>query len=169
MGRPDEHSTSIRIRTELKPGDIGTIIYLHGTLYAKEHGWDYTFDGYVAEAMAKFVLSYNPARERLWVAEKDRQIVGSIAIVGCSASEAQLRWFLVHPDCRGLGLGHRLLDEALQFCRECGYQSVFLWTVSILKAATHLYQLAGFRKTEEKTHPIWGQMITEERYELRLE
>ena len=34
---------AVTLRTELKPGDVGTIIYLHGTIYAHEYGFDPTF------------------------------------------------------------------------------------------------------------------------------
>jgi N-acetylglutamate synthase-like GNAT family acetyltransferase len=158
----------IHLRTNLKPGDIGQVIYLHGTLYAQEYHWDHTFEGYVAEGLARFALSYEPHRDRLWIAELDGQIVGCVAIVGLSESEAQLRWFLVHPACRGQGLGRQLLREALHFCREHGFKSISLWTVSGLHAAAHLYQSAGFDKTEEKTHQIWGHLLTEEKYCLSL-
>lgn len=155
-------------RSNLQPGDIGYITYLHATLYAKEYGWDYTFEGYVAESLARFALSFDAHKDRLWVAEMDGQIVGSIGVVSESNSEAQLRWFLVHPAMRGRGLGRDLLDNALQFCRDCGLKSVFLWTVSDLKAAAHLYQSTGFHRTEQKTHQIWGKTLTEERYDLYL-
>jgi len=156
------------IRSNLRPGDIGYIIYLHGVLYAKEYGWDYTFEGYVAQSLATFALSSDASKDSLWIAEMDGQIVGSIGVVGNSNSEAQLRWLLVHPAQRGSGLGRVLLNKALQFCRDRKFKSVFLWTVSDLKVAAHLYQSAGFRKIEEKTHRIWGKTLTEERYDLFL-
>lgn len=159
---------NIAIRSELRPGDIGAIIHLHGTLYAQEYGWDYTFEGYVAEAMARFALEFDPATHGWWIAESDGQIVGAIAIVGVDAVTAQLRWFIVHPEQRGSGLGRALLQHAVQFCADKRFEQVFLWTVSVLHAAAHLYTSAGFRPTEQRTHLIWGQQLTEVRYDLAL-
>jgi len=159
---------AITLRTDLRSGDIGQIVQVHGTLYAQEYHWDTTFEGYVAESLARFALSNNPNKDRLWIAEAEGQIAGCIGIVGHSNTEAQLRWFLVLAAYRGQGLGRRLIDESVQFCRERGFKSVFLWTTSDLKAAAHLYQSTGFQKTEEQTHQIWGKMITEERYDLQL-
>jgi len=156
------------IRHYLEPGDIGYLIYLHGILYARECGYDQNFEAYVANGLAEFVQSFNPDKDRIWVAEIDDQIVGSIAIAGASRLEAQLRWFLVHPDYRRLGLGRELMKEALLFCKERKYKTIFLWTTSELSVARHLYISVGFRKTEEKTHKIWGKEVTEERYDLHL-
>lgn len=161
-------TTHARIRSGLQPGDIGYIIYLHGTLYAQEYGWDHTFEGYVAEGMAKFALSYNEEKDNIWIAEADGQIVGAIAIVGVDAATAQLRWFIVHPGQRGHGLGRALLQRALRFCADKRFEHVFLWTVSELTTAAHLYTSVGFRPTERHTHAIWGKLLTEVRYDLAL-
>lgn len=165
---PETNQEPLHIRSSLQSGDVGWIIYLHGIAYGKEHGFDYTFDGYVAEGLARFALSFDASKDGLWIAEMGEKIVGFIAIVGQSELEAQLRWFIVHPSQRGHGLGRLLLDKALQFCRERKFRTVFLWTVSDLEAAAHLYQSMGFRKTEEKTRQIWGKTLTEQKYELAL-
>lgn len=159
-------SKNWRMRHYIESGDIGYLTYLHGILYAREYGYDQTFEAYVANGLAEFIQSFNPDKDRLWLAEMNGEIIGSIAVVGLSRVEAQLRWFLVHPDYRGLGLGKELMKEALQFCQERKYRTVFLWTTSELSVASHLYTRFGFRKTEHKTHEIWGKRVVEERYEL---
>jgi ribosomal protein S18 acetylase RimI-like enzyme len=156
----------VTLRTDVRPGDVATIVQMHGTIYAREYGFDETFSAYVDRPLTQFAIAPSP-RDRLWIAERDRQIVGSIAIVGGESSEAQLRWFLVDPSLRGLGLGRRLMHEAIAFAAECRYESVFLWTVSALTAAAHLYRAAGFAKVEEKPGH-WGVDVIEEKYVLRL-
>jgi N-acetylglutamate synthase-like GNAT family acetyltransferase len=157
----------ITIRSTLRPGDIGYVTYLHGTLYAAEYGWDHTFEAYVAGPLAEFGKSRND-RERIWIVEKDEKVAGSIAIVGASTDEAQLRWLLLHPDLRGQGIGRILMDDAISFCRESHYSRVFLWTESALTAAASLYASSDFQLTEENTHELWGSVVTEQRYDLIL-
>jgi GNAT superfamily N-acetyltransferase len=155
------------LRHDLRPGDLGWIVYLHGTIYAREHGFDSTFEAYVAGPLAEFVRSRGD-RERLWIAETGKQIVGCIAIVAASDQEAQLRWFLVEPSARGTGLGKLLLQEAIAFCKQRGYRLVFLWTVAALTAAARLYTSAGFEKIEERPGRCWGVEVIEQRYALRF-
>jgi GNAT superfamily N-acetyltransferase len=158
----------MQIRTNFKPGDVGYVIYLHGVLYAKEYGLDRTFEGDVAARMGEFARSFDNTRDFFAVAEIQERIVGSIAINGHPDQTAQLRWFLLHPSARGVGLGKKLIAEALNFCRERGFRSVNLWTISELKTAAHLYRSVGFKLTEEKPIEIWGGVRTEQRYELTL-
>jgi ribosomal protein S18 acetylase RimI-like enzyme len=159
---------AITVRTTLVPGDLGSLVRLHGVVYAREYGFDPTFEAYVAGPLAEFVCSRTD-RDRLWIAERGDSMVGCIAIVGTSAKEAQLRWFLVDPSARGLGLGTSLLREAVAFSKRCGYRSVFLWTVSALTAAGRLYRSFGFEKVEEKVAQQWGVRVVEEKYVLALD
>jgi len=164
----DRSLKDVKVRYDLQPGDIGNIVYLHAVVYAKEYGFDHSFEGYVAAGLAEFAQSFNPNKDRLWIAEIEGKIIGSIGVYGRSESEAQLRWFLVHQRYRGLGLGKSLFQEALQFCKNCEFKTIFLWTFKGLDAANYLYKSAGFKKTEEITHEIWGQTLTEERYDLKI-
>ena len=157
-----------RVRHRLGPGDAGSLTALHGVLYAREYGYDRTFEAYVAAGLAEFVRRFRPDRDRLWLAEAGGRVVGSIAIVGRARKSAQLRWFLVDPAHRGRGLGTRLMRAALRFCRDRGYRRVLLWTTSELEEASRLYVRFGFVRTAVKTHTVWGKRVTEERYDLDL-
>jgi ribosomal protein S18 acetylase RimI-like enzyme len=167
MGPASPAAGTITLRTTLRPGDLGTVVHLHGILYAREYGFDPTFEAYVAGPLSDFVRAADP-RSRLWLAEQGERIVGCVAVVAASSQVAQLRWFLVDPSARGTGLGKRLLREALAFCESREYMSIVLWTERSLTAAAHLYRAAGFRKVEEKPGRVWGKDVVEEKYELTL-
>lgn len=160
-------SQEVMIRHDLRPGDLGRVVLQHGELYAREYGFDHRFEAYVAETLAEFALGFRPDRDRLWLAELDGELVGSVGILGREDGWAQLRWFLVHPSARGRGLGTRLVRECLDFCCAAGCRAVFLWTVDPLVEAARIYERAGFRLTEEKPPAqLWGQTLREQRYDL---
>ncbi len=151
------------IRESIEPGDTGSIILMHGELYAREYGFDHTFEAYVAVPLSEFVLRNDP-REKIWIVEDEGKVAGSIAICKGSETEAQLRWFIIHPSIRGKGLGRILLSLAIGFAETSGFQSLFLWTVEHLESAKHLYLDAGFTLAEEKSQHIWGVDLTEQKY-----
>ncbi len=169
-------AASFTLRSDLRPGDLGMIVYQHGMVYAAEYGLDATFEPYVAKALAEFRMKAAEAVAgtaevpgQLWIAEKDGEFAGSIAICRTErAGEAQLRWFLVMPQTRGTGLGPKLLGEALGYCRTQGLRDVHLWTFDRLHAAMTLYARAGFVETARSTQDQWGQTITEVRMDLRI-
>ena len=161
-------TATVTLRSELRAGDIGHVVLRHGLLYALEQGWDHRFEAYVAGPLAAFALQHDAQRERMWLAETGERIVGSIAIVSGEYDAAQLRWFLVEPDSRGMGVGRLLLDEALEFCRRSRRRRVYLWTVAGLDAAAHLYRRAGFVLSASEPSDRWGEAVVEERYDLEL-
>lgn len=148
--------------------DVEYIIGKHVDIYASEYGFDATFRDYVVEAVYKFVECYDETKENIWIAEANEIAVGVIAIVKVDNSTAQLRWFLIEPQMRGKGLGNILMKTAIDFCVEKEYKQVFLWTISILEAARHLYKRYGFTLTEVNEHDIWGEHLIEERWDLYL-
>lgn len=167
-GNPSADEEKISIRSELRPGDVGYLIHLHGWIYAEECGYNHVFEGYVCKTFYAFFENYDPDKDRFWFAEANGQMVGAIAIVGHSPEKAQLRWFILHPEYRGKGLGKKLLKEAIQYGREKGYGHIFLETTDDQEAAIHMYKKAGFKKTAEHENQAWGVKHVEQTYVLDL-
>lgn len=157
----------VTLRTH-RPGDMGWVVQQHGALYAREYGWDISFEGLCAEIVAQFLKDFDPALERCWIAEIDSQQVGSVFLVKHSDDVAKIRLLLIDPAGRGLGIGKRLVDECIAFARSCGYRKITLWTQSMLLAARGIYQSAGFKHVATEPHRSFGHDLIGETWELDL-
>ena len=154
----------ISIRTELQPGDIGHITSRHGVLYDKEYGWGIGFESYVAAGLHEFYRDFYSNKDRIWIAEHEGKIIGSI-LVKSRGESAQLRYFYIEPGYRGIGLGKKLWSSAMDFISACGYKKAYLWTAVELHVAAKLYTSTGFRLTEEKESMTFGTKAIEQRYD----
>ena len=156
-------SDKVLIRTYY-PGEASYISYMHMKFYREYYRFKPVFEYYVMKGLSEFLLDSRGSN--LWVADVGGLIVGSIAIVKMPDA-AQLRWFLVDKEYQGRGIGKSLMSTAMRFCEEQGYSRVFLWTVSILEIARHLYEEFGFVPVEENPNDEWtDETIIEERWEL---
>ena len=157
----------ISIRTELRPGDLGYIIYRHGVLYKEEYGYGIEFESYVASGLHEFYEQYDPKTNRVWIAEHRNKIIGFI-LLKKRGDAAQLRYFYIEPEYRGIGLGKKLMKLYMDFLHECKYQSSYLWTTSELHSAASLYTRYDFKLVEEKPSHSFGKDVIEQKYELEI-
>ena len=164
---PPAEARSIVLR-EPQPGDLGWVVQVHGELYAREYGFDATFEALVADIVARFVRKLDPACEKAWIAEVDGERMGCVFVVRKSATVAQLRLLIVRPEARGLGLGGRLTDACIAFARAAGYKRMMLWTQSNLTAARAIYAARGFVLKESEPNEAFGQSLVSEIWERRL-
>lgn len=150
----------IVITTDIAPGDLGYITYMHGKFYGEEYGYSAKFEGYIAQVVSRFLLSYNSSREHLWTARHNGKIIGSIAILD-EKDHADLRWFLIDPGYRGFGLGSKLLNLAVDFAREKEYSSIHLVTTGDLTQAIKMYKEVGFQVINEYANDSWHPGLME--------
>ena len=157
----------IEIYDSYRPGVLGRIADLHGAFYHPAYGFDHSFEGEVATELAEFLANFEVGRDGLWLATLDGVVEGSIALDGRGAgtdSGARLRWFLLSDSLRGRGVGMQLVDHCMQFCRDCGYSKVELFTFDQLTQARRLYERAGFELVKQWPEQIWGTTIQEQRF-----
>ena len=148
--------------------DIEYVISRHKTLYYAERHLSGTFSAYVDEIVYRFVDKFNPQTDCLKILECNGVPAGSIAIARVDEKTAQLRFFMLEPEMRQRGFGNRLMDMALDFCKEKGYEKVFLLTITAQVIARHVYETHGFYKVASYDKSEWGDGVIEERWELLL-
>jgi GNAT superfamily N-acetyltransferase len=154
------------IRRLGRAGDLGWVVQAHGELYEREFGWDTSFEALVAKIVADYANNHDERREAAWIAEVGGCRAGCVFCVAADEQTAQLRILLVDPAARGHGLGHRLVDQCLDFARAAGYKRMKLWTNQPLAAARQIYLSRGFRLVEEEPHHSFGADLVGQVYEL---
>ncbi len=158
----------INIRTELQSGDIGYVTHMHGKFYKEEYGYGISFETYVAQGLYEFYQNFDPTLDGVWIASHDENIIGFLLLMHREPSEAQLRYFIIDPKYRGIGLGKELAQLYLDHLKKNGYQKSYLWTTDELFTAAKIYRNMGFRLVEEKESSAFGKPLKEQKYEMDL-
>ncbi len=162
-------ATSNSIIRPFKESDVDYIISRQLKLYELEYGFtSEVWKAYLTDGVHHFVNRFDDKRDCMYILENNGVPSGCVAITHVEDATAQLRFFFLEPEMRGLGSGHVLLDKAIDFCKEKKYECVFLWTFSTLMAARHLYAGKGFQITQTHVNHDWGETILEERWDLIL-
>lgn len=161
-------TTDLHIRPYRK-ADIRYVIDRQLSLYETERQFTSAiWKKYVTQGVMALADNFDPKKECMFILECNGSPAGCVAIADTPEGAAQFRYFFLEPELRGLGAGQRLMNMALDFCKEKEYKHIFLWTVSAQETARHLYKKAGFRITETKHTDDWGVPVLEERWDLSL-
>ncbi len=153
------------------PGAIGSVTALHAVYYHENWGFDQSFEVQVGTELSAFIGRFDPKKDGFWTVQINNEFAGAVAVDGLLADTegARLRWFIVDPAFHKMGIGKKLMDKAVSFCRDLKtIPSMFLWTFKGLEAARRLYESAGFRLCQEEAVQQWGAVIQEQKFELIL-
>jgi RimJ/RimL family protein N-acetyltransferase len=152
------------------PGAIGRIAEMHGVYYHRNWGFGLFFEAKVAAELSEFLSRFDRSRDGFWTVCLQGRVQGSMAIDGIKAESdgAHLRWFILSAELRGQGFGNRLMQAAVNLCKQRRYPRIYLWTFEGLDAARHLYEKFGFRLTGQHQGAQWGITVTEQKFVLDL-
>ncbi|KAM4583455.1 N-acetyltransferase 8-like 2 [Fundulus diaphanus] len=134
------------------------------------------YAGYVAERlrtdMKDIVGNYlSRPDDCFWVAEAEvdgaAQVIGMVAVMSMeSGNEKHGEMFrmIISPKSRRMGLGRRLTQTVVDFCKERGFSKVVLETTSTQMAAVALYKKLGFKVVashREAHSPSWLVLLVQ--------
>ena len=85
--------------------------------------------------------------DRIYIALKDDEAAGCIAFHKMTdGNSCEFKRLYVRKEYRGLHIGKILLQQAIEEARKLNYESIYLDTLTTLKAACRMYESFGFEK-----------------------
>lgn len=112
--------------------------------YAYELPIDLDFQDFENELNTIAKMYAPPHGTLLFAVKNGNDILGCVAIRPFKGDICELKRMYVKPSGRGLGIGTRLLKEAIRKSRELGYAAIRLDTLATMKKAIQLYERSGF-------------------------
>ena len=140
---------------------------MHGECYQSLPGFGITFEAFVGLTLAEYVLEAG-AKGRIWMAERDGRLIGCTALVLRDGNFGQIRWVLVDPSARGIGLGKELVNRALAWSRDMGCTRIFLETTDGVPESQSLYETLGFEVVSDEPAEHWDGVRPLIRMEMDL-
>ncbi len=120
---------------------------------------DGMIEGYVADNdtgadMENIAEAYfsDEGHSALWVADYDESVIGMVGVQKTADHGAEIRRLRVRADYRRQGLGAKLVEQALSFCRHHGYLKVTLDVRIERGPAIALFEKFGFQLTRTREH-----------------
>jgi len=129
----------------------GTEDYTKGKMLIEEYvatlGVDLRFQN-IQEELGNLQRIYGPPGGCFLLAQHKSELAGCAAIRSKEPPVCEMKRLYVRPSHRGVGIGRRLAERAIENAWKIGYSRIFLDTLSGMTEAQGLYRSLGFRETE---------------------
>ncbi len=115
--------------------------------YAKDY-WDVLQidrEAFSPSNAAYDVYLYLKYGSAIFVAELNKKVVGYITLMELEGGNAKVMSIAVKREFRRMGIGSKLLDEAIKWCRARGKRNLLLEVRVSNLPAQNLYKKKGFR------------------------
>jgi putative acetyltransferase len=103
--------------------------------------------------LAELPGPYAPPDGELWLAIVGHTSAGCVGLKAIEPGVAEIKRLYVRPNFRGMKLGRKLAQTAIEKCRLLGYRKVRLDTLPVMKEAQSLYRSLGFQPIGGGTGP----------------
>ena len=120
-----------------------------------EYKSSYTDEGFAATTPTASQIQSRIEEGPVWVALHDGAIVGTVSAVDMGEA-LYIRGMAILPTARGQRIGEMLLNQIESFASAHGYRRLVLSTTPFLTRAIRLYEHAGFRRSSEGPHELFG-------------
>jgi len=123
--------------------DVTPVLALITTVLA-EFGLEFGKGSTTDDELRELPGSYSSRGGAFWVALRDGELLGTCGVYPLGPNTFELRKMYLLPAARGLGLGKRLLDDAVAWVRAQGGTRIVLDTIEEMTRAIAFYEAHGF-------------------------
>ncbi|MBA2540483.1 MAG: GNAT family N-acetyltransferase [Deltaproteobacteria bacterium] len=127
----------------VQASDVTAVLALITAVLA-EFGLEFGKGSTTDDELRELPDSYTTRGGAFWIARRDGELLGTCGVFPLSPGTFELRKMYLLPESRGLGLGTRLLDEAVEWVRAQGGTRIVLDTVEEMSRAIAFYEAHGF-------------------------
>jgi len=140
-------------------GDISLVVQRSIGSGIEEFEFGGSYESVMLRAAAHFVDRFDAERDCVWIAERNDVPVGSVFVQRLTEESAELLLLHVESQARGIGIGRRLISEAIAFATRAGYGTLQLEMLDVMKTARLLFHAAGFRHVSEAADGRFGRAL----------
>lgn len=148
-----EKMTDIAVELATMDDGPSLVALLHESFF--EYQESYTPEGFAATTPTVEQIQTRMKEGPIWVVGRDAVIVGTVSVVSRGES-LYIRGMAVLPQARGQNIGNALLQKVEEFASERGFKRLVLSTTPFLSRAIRLYEQAGFSRSNEGPHDLYG-------------
>jgi len=96
------------------------------------------------EELLQLIEMYGAPHGGIILCKKENKFIACVAVRKFEKDIAELKRMFVQPAYQGLGIGKKLLENAIDLAIKCGYKFIRLDTLNYMTAAINLYKKYGF-------------------------
>ena len=158
----------ILLTTDFTLDEVETAIVRQREIFGGEFNFLDTSHQYAEKAQRDFIKNYDPSKQFLLITRNNGKFAGTITFMGEDDGVGRLRFLIVEPEVRGIGLGKEIVSTALEWAKEMGYSHIYLTTHSVLEVARKMYASLGFVKVSEEPADEVCVGAMEERWDIDI-